>query len=198
MCGSTCFGRLSAHHQERTTALEASDFTIGAWRLERCWSWSARWWAERRPKHGEVFVWLNMFRAPLRPSSGAYNCTRSLWFYRWSVAVGALLVVVSQTTTNKAPTVKPELLVQFYAPDDGRRGARNMLSHTKTSSNKLVKLLHLVGWFIWIVWWCTYLQTSNLPFTFSFIQKIMNKIQNLAIYVSTCISYCKFAKDTCY
>ena len=59
----------------------------------------------------DVYVWLNMFRAPLRPSSGAYNCTRSLWFYRWSVAVGALLVVVwqvCQTTTNNAPTVKPE------------------------------------------------------------------------------------------
>jgi hypothetical protein len=42
----------------------------------------------------DVYVWLNMFRAPLRPSSGAYNCTRSLWFYRWRVAVGALLVVV--------------------------------------------------------------------------------------------------------
>jgi len=36
-----------------------------------------------------------MFRAPLRPSLGACNCTRSLWFYRWSVAVGALLVVIS-------------------------------------------------------------------------------------------------------
>jgi hypothetical protein len=42
----------------------------------------------------DVYVWLNMFRVPLRPSSGAYNCTISLWFYRWSVAVGALLVVV--------------------------------------------------------------------------------------------------------
>jgi hypothetical protein len=28
MCGSTCFGRLCAHHQERTTALEASGFTV--------------------------------------------------------------------------------------------------------------------------------------------------------------------------
>jgi hypothetical protein len=37
-----------------------------------------------------------MFRASLRPSSGAYNCTRSLWFYRWSVVVGAFLVVVCQ------------------------------------------------------------------------------------------------------
>jgi len=38
MCGSTCFGRLSAYHQERTTALGASGFTIGEWRLERGWS----------------------------------------------------------------------------------------------------------------------------------------------------------------
>jgi len=56
----------------------------------------------------DVYVWLNMFRAPLCPSSGAYNCTRSLWFCRWSLAVGALLVVVCQTTTNNAPTAKPE------------------------------------------------------------------------------------------
>ena len=40
--------------------------------------------------------------------------------------------------------------MQLYAPNDGRRCARNMLSHTRTSSKKLVKLLHLVGWFIWI------------------------------------------------
>ena len=36
----------------------------------------------------DVYVRLNVFRAPLRPSSEAYNCTRNLWFYRWSVAVG--------------------------------------------------------------------------------------------------------------
>jgi hypothetical protein len=28
MCGSTCFGRLHAHHQELTTALTASGFTL--------------------------------------------------------------------------------------------------------------------------------------------------------------------------
>jgi hypothetical protein len=63
----------------------------------------------------DVYVWLNMFRAPLRPSSGAYNCTRNLWFYRWSVVVGALLVVVwqvmrfhdQQRSNRHAPTVKP-------------------------------------------------------------------------------------------
>jgi hypothetical protein len=33
MCGSTCFGRLFAHHQEHTTALGASGFTVecGGW-----------------------------------------------------------------------------------------------------------------------------------------------------------------------
>ena len=33
----------------------------------------------------DVYVSLNMFRAPPRPSSGAYNCINNLWFYRWSV-----------------------------------------------------------------------------------------------------------------
>jgi hypothetical protein len=45
-----------------------------------------------------------MFRTLPRPSSGDYNYISSLWFYRWSVAVAALLVVVwqvtCQTTTN--------------------------------------------------------------------------------------------------
>jgi hypothetical protein len=34
MCGSTCFGRLPAHHQEHTTALGASGITV----RERGWS----------------------------------------------------------------------------------------------------------------------------------------------------------------
>jgi len=29
MCGLTCFGRLPAHHQEHTTALGVSGFTVG-------------------------------------------------------------------------------------------------------------------------------------------------------------------------
>jgi hypothetical protein len=40
------------------------------------------------------FVSLNMFRAPPRPSSGAYNCINSLWFYPGALVVAALLVVV--------------------------------------------------------------------------------------------------------
>jgi len=29
----------------------------------------------------DVYLWLNMFRASYRPSSGTYNCTRGLCFY---------------------------------------------------------------------------------------------------------------------
>ena len=35
MRGSAYFGHLPAHHQERTTALGASGFTVGGKRLER-------------------------------------------------------------------------------------------------------------------------------------------------------------------
>jgi len=56
-----------------------------------------------------------MFRAPPRPSSGAYNCINSLWFYRWNVDDSSIIghVLAGQTTTNNAATtnvstVKPE------------------------------------------------------------------------------------------
>jgi len=53
-----------------------------------------------------------MFQALSRPSSGAYNCISSLWVYRWSMAVAALLVVVvehdQQRCYRHLPTVKPE------------------------------------------------------------------------------------------
>jgi len=39
-----------------------------------------------------------VFQASPRPSSGAYSCTGSLWFYHWREAAGALLVVVWQVT----------------------------------------------------------------------------------------------------
>jgi len=47
-----------------------------------------------------------MFRALPRPSSGAYKFISSLWFYRWSVVVAALLV--QQRYYHHAPTVKPD------------------------------------------------------------------------------------------
>ena len=76
-----------------------------------------------------------MFWAAPHPSSGAYNCTRNLWFNCWKEEAGALLVVVCQTMTNNAVAASLQrlnqmLLVQLYAPDDGRGDAQNMLSHT--------------------------------------------------------------------
>jgi len=77
MFRSTCLGRLHAHHQELTTALTASGFTVRAWWQQRCWPWSDHdqqrcyhhaltektetinavvsswWWAWMRPKHVE-------------------------------------------------------------------------------------------------------------------------------------------------
>jgi hypothetical protein len=61
----------------------------------------------------DVHMWLNMFRASPRPSSGACNCTKSLWFYRWKKTAGALLVVVwpdhdQQHSSHFLPMVEPE------------------------------------------------------------------------------------------
>ena len=61
----------------------------------------------------DVHMWLNVFRASPRPSRGAYNCTRSFWFYHWKEAAGVLLVVVwpdhSQQRSNRfLQTVVPE------------------------------------------------------------------------------------------
>jgi hypothetical protein len=35
-----------------------------------------------------------------------------------------------QSSNRHFPTENQRLLVQLYAPDDGRKGAQNMLSHT--------------------------------------------------------------------
>ena len=80
------------------------------------------------------YVWLNMFRTLPRPSSGAYNCISNLWFYRWSVVVAALLVVVScsyntaglEDTTNQAPHGTRDCMCSWEVPDDGHNGVRNM------------------------------------------------------------------------
>jgi len=49
-----------------------------------------------------------MFLAPFHPSSGAYNCTKSLWFYRCSVVGRGLADHDQQRSNCHAPSVKPE------------------------------------------------------------------------------------------
>jgi hypothetical protein len=103
--GSTClcpFTRLDLHN---VTALDVRKsvhhHTIQIIQPTRCKSFTSLLL--------DVYVWLNMFQASPRPSSGAYNYTRSLWFYRCKETAGALLVVVwhrtaSPTTTNSTDT----------------------------------------------------------------------------------------------
>jgi hypothetical protein len=68
------------------------------------------------------------------------NCSSSLWFYRWSVVVTVLLVVVGpvRAARPRPTTVLPPrsngktrgCYCNWWAPDDGREDARNMLSCT--------------------------------------------------------------------
>jgi hypothetical protein len=69
------------------------------------------------------------------------NCNSRLWFYRWSVVVAVLLVVVGLAGRSARP--RPTALLpprsngktrgcycSCWAPDDGRKDALNMLSCT--------------------------------------------------------------------
>jgi len=70
------------------------------------------------------------FGATHRPSSGAQNCTGSLWFFMRGRLSGTLCLTTSTSyTSNNLPRMKNQrLLVQFWAPGDGRCVARNMSS----------------------------------------------------------------------
>jgi len=71
-----------------------------------------------------------MFQAAHRRSSGAPNCTCSLWFIY--TCGGRSLSSLSATQPGQQPVTtcvyKPGLQVQFEAPDGERYAARNMLS----------------------------------------------------------------------
>jgi hypothetical protein len=72
----------------------------------------------------DVYVWLNMFQAPLRPSSGAYNSTRSLWFYSWRVEVRALFVEDWQVMRNGVSLLTD---IVFYVVVYLQASRRNLL-----------------------------------------------------------------------
>jgi len=87
-----------------------------------------------------------MFRASLCPASGVtITAVAASGFYRWSVVVAVLLVVVGPVVSPSSDGKPEAATAVIVAPDDGHEDARNMLSYIETTSKKLEKLLHLVG-----------------------------------------------------
>jgi len=79
----------------------------------------------------------------LTPNIRSYNCSSSLWFYRWSVVVAVLLVEVGPVNQPARPpeatTVVTELLMM------GVWTSETCWAVLKCQDNKVEKLLHLVG-----------------------------------------------------
>jgi len=113
MYSSTCFGRPQAHHQE----------------LNNCNSslWLYRWSVVVAVLLVVVGPLMTVYYLTFMYSSTCLgrphahhqelnNCSNSLWFYRWSVVVAVLLLVVGPDWPNHdqqhcyrhAPKVKPE------------------------------------------------------------------------------------------
>ena len=105
------------------------------------------------------------------------DCSGSLWFYL-RIMVTA---VPCSWSGHRQPLALPSyrgdsravfvvgLLLQSWAPDDGRENARNMLSCKKKVRIINWKIVASGWWFIWIVrWWCTDLQTLNLSMRSNF------------------------------
>jgi hypothetical protein len=57
------------------------------------------------------------------------DCSSSLWFYRWSVVVAVLLVVVGPVLTGPTMTNRG-CYCSCWAPDDGHKDTQNTLSWT--------------------------------------------------------------------
>jgi NADH:ubiquinone oxidoreductase subunit 5 (subunit L)/multisubunit Na+/H+ antiporter MnhA subunit len=88
-------------------------------------------WASSRPSSGaqqqqldatisQVYYLTFMdsstcFGRPHAPHQEPNNCHSSRWFYRWSLVIAVLLVVVGPAGYHHAPTVKPETATQLLS-----------------------------------------------------------------------------------
>jgi hypothetical protein len=96
------------------------------------------------------------------------DCSGSLWFY---LRIVVIVVLCSCSGRTAGPTMNTARLSPRYkgktrgchcshwAPDDGRENARNMLSCKYPVRIIDWKIAATGWWFIWIVRWCTDLQT---------------------------------------
>ena len=115
---------------------------------------------------------LNMFRTIFCPSSGAYDCDLQLLVLRPSVVVGwvrraatwhyvygmkdvSWLSLWTQPTTTLGHNTR-SCKSQSYAPDDGQKLTRNMLSWSLKINT--LSLLHLV----WLLYYFPQIMLSNV------------------------------------
>jgi hypothetical protein len=90
-----------------------------------------------------------------------------------------------QRRYHHAPTVKPEAVdAVVFSWWWAYKRSKHVKQHIK-SSNKLVKFLHLVGQFIWILWWCKDLPTSKKTILFSWRLKLL--VPATILYISATI-----------
>jgi hypothetical protein len=80
---------------------------------------------------------LNMFRALLRPSSGARQTAVAASGFRMDVEVDVFSAVVCLLTNRRAP-------------DDGHNNSRNMLSSVFTTNNEILRLIVASSWVFYL------------------------------------------------
>jgi len=147
---STCFGRHTAHHQELKAVTAASGFTyvLGCRPL--------RWLSHRsglKPKtyvkpEAAITVFELLMMGSLSPetcwaikkqwNNKLYHTVASCWFFLWVSYYDARIRFWFQAAAMAEPLQRPETKnvcktrgcnYSFWAPDDGRVVARNMLSN---------------------------------------------------------------------
>jgi len=69
-----------------------------------------------------------MFLAAHRSSSGALDCVCSLWFIYYNKIKDFVYIIIYTKSFTLLHYINQGLHIQFGAPDDEQRAARNMLS----------------------------------------------------------------------
>jgi hypothetical protein len=122
--------------------------------------------------HAAIYLEVSLFHWT---SQNAFSCETAVykWYYVQCCIAALHLEARPRPTALLPPCSNGKTrgcYCSCWAPDDGHEDTQNVLSCMWTSSNKLEKLLHLVGWFIWIV---LKVCTQNSPQTVSISPSLM-------------------------
>jgi hypothetical protein len=124
----------------------------------------------------DVYVWLNMFRASLRPSSGAYNCNGSLWFFCWREAAGALLFQL------------------FESYDNARTSERQIVFTVSLHTSLLYKTLERVYIVVWSYWLHCLRRRSVAAWLLGLRVRIPAGYMDISILWDLCVAREKFLR----